>query len=124
MTAFTSKPSDTTFVEENQPITLLWDYTLVASIALARFVNVTGADREVIAIKIGSPNINVVPEYQGRFEADISITQAKLTIPTVQRSDQGKYEFDLTDDRVNTGSLLHVVDLIVQRNLYLDTFCF
>ena len=101
----------------------MWHYTLAASIALARFVNVTGADREVIATKAGSGSTNVVPKYQGRFEADISNTQARLTILEVQRSDQGKYEFDLIDSSVDAGQLNHGVDLTVQCK-YLVKFCF
>ena len=112
VTAFTSKPSDLTLVEEKKPVTLVWDYTLGGSITVARFLNVTGGGNERIASRSGGGNTSVVDKYQDRFEADISNTQARLTILTVQRSDQGKYEFDLLD--VNVDNIKHTVEVIVQ----------
>ena len=111
VTAFTSKPPNPTFVVEKQDISLVWRYTLDGTLALAKFSNVTGVTVLIgKAISLGS--VNVVLGFQQRFRADVSITQAHLTILEVQRSDQGKYEFDITPS--GSGTLSHVVEVIVQ----------
>ena len=115
VTAFTSKPPNPTFVVEKQDISLVWRYTLDGTLALAKFSNVTGVTMLIgKAISVGS--VNVEFSFPERFRADVSNTQAQLTILAVQRSDQGKYEFDITP--TGSGSLEHVVEVIVQSKYY------
>ena len=110
---FISKPSEPTDVHELENITLVWTYTLGGGIGSAEFFNVTESGSTVtIAQKFGSGNTNVAPSFQERFRADISVSQAWLTILTVQRSDQGVYRFQLSDD--NFGNLQHDVNVIVK----------
>ena len=99
------------FVVETHDVILVWNYTLDGTVALARFLNATGGGNEEIARQFqGSTSVH--SKYQERFRADISDTQARLTILKVQRSDQGKYNVDLTASV--SGSLRHVVEVIVQ----------
>ena len=110
---FISKPSEPTDVQELENITLVWTYTLGGGISSAFFLNASNPGSPVaIAQKFGSGNTNVAPSLQERFIADISVSQAWLTILTVQRSDQGVYRFQLADD--NFGNLQHDVNVIVK----------
>ena len=87
VTAFTSRPSSPVFVEETHDITLVWNYTLDGTVALAKFWNTTGGVNDEIARQFqGSTTVH--SSYQERFRADISDTQARLTILKVQRSDR------------------------------------
>ena len=95
---------------EGQNITFVWSYTLDGAIDFAKFVNNTGA-QDVIATNVGGTT-SVLPNFQKRFTADISVTQASITMLTVQRSDQGKYKFDVTASI--SGAITDVVELIVQ----------
>ena len=111
VTAFTSKPPNPTFAVEKQGISLVWRYTLDGTLTLAKFSTVTDASVLIgKAVSVGS--VNVKSSFQDRFRADASNTQAQLTILEVQRSDQGKYEFDITPS--GSGTLRHVVEVIVQ----------
>ena len=110
---FDSKPSEPSGVQEFHNITLVWTYTLGGGIGSASFSNSTGlGSLVVIAQKFGSGNTNVAPSFQERFRADVSVSQAWLTILTVQRSDQGVYRFRMEDD--NFGSLEDDVNLVVK----------
>ena len=93
-TQLISTPPDQWKVLEGQNITFVWNYTLDGTIDFAKFVNNAGAE-DVIAKNVGGTT-SVLPNFQKRFTADISVTQANITMLTVQRSDQGKYEFDVT----------------------------
>lgn len=113
VTAFGSlKPSKPSFVEEGNNITFVWNYTLDGSIGLARFVNVTDGASVPIATKFGAGNVNVLDDFKERFRADISDTLAQLTILTVQRSDRGSYEIDITTTKSDV--LGDTVKLIIQ----------
>ena len=106
---FTSKPPDPSFVLEGQNITLVWSYTLDGTFSFARFVTSGG----LIASR---PSGSATSEPSNkRFRADISDSQARLTILGVQASDQGKYEFDLTS---SSGVISHTVEVIVQCKLF------
>ena len=109
-TQLISKPPAQWKVLEEQNITFMWKYTLDGTIDFAKFVNNTGA-KDVIAKNVGGTT-SVLPNFQKRFTADISVTQAKITMLTVQRSDQGKYEFDVTASI--SGAITDEVELIVQ----------
>ena len=112
VTAFTSKPSSPFHAVETHDLTLLWNYTLDGTVALAKFVNVTGGVNVEIGRRFGDSSTTVQSGFQERLRADISDTQAWLKILRVQRSDQGQYEFDLS--ATFSGSLLHVAEVIVQ----------
>ena len=113
VTAFTSKPSSPFHAVETHDLTLLWNYTLDGTVSFAKLINVTGGGNVEIARKIDGRSTTVQPSFLERFRADISDTQAWLKILRVQRSDQGHYEFDLSASI--SGSLTHVVGVIVQR---------
>ena len=111
VTAFGSlKPSNPTFVIEWENITLKWNYTIDGSIGQAQFLNST--DESAIAAKFGDGDVNMGPNYQVRFRADISNTFSQLTILTVQRSDSGRYKLILTSSKVVT--ITNEVELKVQ----------
>ena len=97
---------------ETHDVTLVWNYTLDGTVALAKFVNVTGGENVEIGRRFGDSSTTVQSGFQERFRADILDTQARLKILRVQRSEQGQYEFDMS---VNPrGTLKHVVEVIVQ----------
>ena len=118
VTEFTSKPSNPFFVMEGQDISLVWSYTLDGSLFFAKFTNVTGGGNDEIGKKSSPGSITPRPNYQARFRAEVSNTQAQLRILSVQISDQGEYELDISATGV--GSLEHVVEVIVQCK-YLPT---
>ena len=107
---FTSEPPNPSFVLEGQNITLVWIYILDGSFSFARFINVTSGG--LIASR---PSGSATSEPRNkRFRADISDSQARLTIHGVQEADEGKYEFDLTASAV----IKHTVEVIVQCKLF------
>ena len=99
------------FVEETHDVILVWNYTLDGTVALAKFWNTAGGVNDEIARQFQG-STTVYSSYQERFRANITDTHARLTILKVQRSDQGKYEVDLTASV--SGTLRHTVELIVQ----------
>jgi len=112
VTEFTSKPSNPFFVLEGRDISLVWSYTLDGTIGSAEFFNVTGGGNDNIGKRFSPGSITPRPNYQARFRAEVSNTQAQLRILKVQISDQGKYELDIAATGV--GGLTHVVEVIVQ----------
>lgn len=110
-TAFTSRPEDQWKVEEGENITFVWSYTLDGTIDFAKFVNVTGGASIVIAKNVVGTT-SVLADFQHRFTATISVTEAKITMLAVQRSDQGRFEFDVTTS--SNTVLKDEVELIVQ----------
>ena len=110
VTQFISKPPDQWKVLAGQNITFVWRYSLDGTIDSARFVNITGGASIMILMNIVGTTI-VVPNFQQRFTANISDTEATITMLAVKRSDQGKFEFDVTTS--NGGLLHHDVELIV-----------
>ena len=109
VTQFSLKPLDQWKVLEGQNITFVWRYSLDGTIDLAKFINVTGG-AQIAKNVVGTTT--VLPNFQQRFTADISDTEATITMLAVKRSDQGKFEFDVTTS--NGGLLNHEVELIVQ----------
>ena len=97
---------------ETHDITLVWNYTLDGTVALAKFFNVTGGVNVEIGRRFGNSSTTVKSGFQERFRADISDTQAWLKIVRVQRSEQGQYAFDMSVNPI--GTLRHVVEVIVQ----------
>ena len=87
----TSSPDDPTIANETSDLTLMWKYNPVGSIIVATFL---GVGRR-IARRVGANDIMVEANYQDRFRANISDSQAWLKILRVQRSDEGRYEFRL-----------------------------
>ena len=88
-------PLDSSYVEELQEITLVWNYTLDGTLNIVSFTRDTGGGDEEIARK-QSGNTILRPGFQsGRFSADASDTQAWLKITRVQKSDQGMYGITL-----------------------------
>ena len=73
-----------------------------------KFSNITGGVVPIASRFVGSATSE--PSNK-RFRADISDSQARLTILGVQGADKGKYEFDLTS---SSGSIRHTVEVIVQ----------
>lgn len=111
VTAFGSlKPSNPSFAKEGDNITLGWNYTIDGSIGFIKFSNVTDGVTVAIATKFGAAGAVVVTD--GRFKAAMSDTLAQLTILTVQRTDDGSYEIDVTSSKV--VSVVDTVKLIVQ----------
>lgn len=80
---------------------------------LARIFNITGGIQEAIARREINGPTDVVGNYlsQGRFLANISNTQAWLKILQVQRSDRGRYAFDMAVS--GNQNLRHEVELII-----------
>lgn len=105
-------PPTPSFMEELHDITLVWNYTLDGAVLLANFLRNTGAGIEEIARKQNSMT-TVSPSFQGRFSANITNTQAWLKIVRVQRSDDGKYEFDLYLSTIGQR-LQHEVTVVVK----------
>ena len=111
VTEFISRPPDPWKVLEGQNITFLWTYTLDGTILLAKFINVTGGGN-IIAQNAGG-TVTVLANFQKRFTADISVTQAKVTMLAVQMSDdRKKFELDITTS--TSATLQDEVELIVQ----------
>ena len=105
-------PLDPSYVEEQQEITLVWNYTVDGSVDRASFTRDTGRGDEEIARK-QSGNTILRPGFpSGRFSADASETQAWLKITRVQKSDQGVYGINLTPTGI--GFLQNKVDVIVR----------
>ena len=105
-------PLDPSHVEEQQEITLVWNYTVDGSVDRASFTRDTGRGDEEIARK-QSGNTILRPGFpSGRFSADASETQAWLKITRVQKSDQGMYGINLTPTGV--GLLQNKLDMIVR----------
>ena len=98
--AFTSQPSSPSPVNEGENLTLQWNYDLVGqSVFLGIIANVTdctvGAPN--VVIKQQSSAATVQPGYEDQFRAEISDTQATLTILAVPRSETGnKYRLTIT----------------------------
>ena len=89
--SFTKVPSNPSFVDEGNNITLHWTY------------NIDGAFRDgtfslqpaiTIALKDGS-GLTVVPAYVNRVEVDTSDSEATITLLGVNRSDDGVYRYRL-----------------------------
>ena len=99
------------FVVETHDVILVWNYTPDGTVAFVKFWNTAGGVNEEIAMHFQG-STTVYSGYQERFRADITDTQARLTILKVQRSDKGKYEVALTAS--GSGSLRHMVEVIVQ----------
>ena len=97
---------------EGQNITFLWTYTLGITKVLALFANVTGGTSSSIAVSAGG-DTGALPEFQKRFTAEISDTEAKITMLAVQMSDD-KNKFKLHIAINNSASLVDYVELIVQ----------
>ena len=105
-------PPTLSFVEELHDITLVWNYTLDGTVIVATFLRNTGGGIEEIARKQNSMT-TVSPSFQGRFSANITNSQAWLKIVRVQRSDDGKYGFDLTPSTIGRR-LEHEVTMVVK----------
>ena len=105
-------PSTPSFVEELHSITLVWNYTLDGTVVLASFLRNTGGGIEEIVRKQNGMT-TVSRSFQGRFSANITNTRAWLKIVRVQRSDDGKYQFDLTPTTIGER-LQHEVTVVVR----------
>ena len=81
---------------EGRDISLVWSYTLDGTIGSAVFTNVTGGGADEIGRRFSPGSITPRRNYQVRFRAEVSNTQAQLRTLAVQISDQGKYEIDIT----------------------------
>ena len=113
MNEFISRPPDQWKVPEGENITFLWTYTFHDSINfLALFFNVTGDARIMIAGSTVDFTI-VDPNFEKRFTADISYTEAKITMLAAQMSDDRK-KFELRVRTNTSASLVDDVELIVQ----------
>ena len=112
ITEFISRPPDQWKVLEGQNITFLWTCTLDITDVLALFYNVTGGTSSLIAVSAGG-DTGALPEFQKRFTAEISDTEAKITMLAVQMSDD-KNKFKLHIATNNSASLVDYVELIVQ----------
>ena len=79
---------------------------------LALFFNVTGGTRILIASSTVDYTI-VDLNFQKRFTAEISDTEAKITMLAMQMSD-GRKKFELLIRTNTSASLVDYVELIVQ----------
>lgn len=105
-------PPTPSFIEELHDITLVWNYTLDGTVILASFLRNTGGGIKEIARKQNGMT-TVIPSFQGRFSANVTNTQAWLKIVGVQRTDDGKYEFELTPSTIGKR-LQHEVTVVVK----------
>ena len=98
---------------EGQNITFEWRYNTLSGgfFLFAKFVNVTGGAQDLIA-SISGGSTTVQPNFQKRFTADISVTQAKITMLAVQMSDDRK-KFELEVISI-FSTIRDEVELIVQ----------
>ena len=112
ITEFISRPPDQWKVLEGQNITFLWTYTLDGTILLALFFSVTGGTRILIASSTVDFTL-VELNFRKRFTAEISDTEAKITMLAVQMSDERK-KFELLIRTNTSASLVDYVELIVQ----------
>lgn len=108
-------PPTPSFIEELHDITLVWNYTLDGTVILASFLLNTGGGIKEIARKQNGMT-TVIPSFQGRFSANVTNTQAWLKIVGVQRTDDGKYEFELTPSTIGKR-LQHEVTVVVKCKL-------
>ena len=98
---------------EGQDLTLEWTYTLDGTVLLSQFFNVSVSRvAELIGKRVGQGNATYNPKYQARFRAQMTNTQAKLTILAVQRSDQSTYRVNVVP--AGSGALLNDVAVLVQ----------
>ena len=111
-TAFTTKPRNPTIVQEGKSFTLEWAYTLDGTVVIAQFFNTSGGGNDIFAKTIGTGNVTVEPDYQGRFSGQVTNTKAELTIVGMQRSELLTCRFVLT--ATGAGSLTNDVEIIVQ----------
>ena len=118
-TAFTTKPPNPTIVEEGKSFTLKWTYTLDGTVVIAQFYNITGSGNVIFAKAIGTGNVTVEPDYQGRFSGQVTNTKAELTIVGMQRSELLTCRFVLT--ATGAGSLTNDVEIIVQCKYWLNS---
>ena len=95
---------------ETSDITLVWNYSIGGTAIFARFLNVTGGGSDRTGILVDG-RVEVEAKYQDRFRANLSDSQAWLKILQVQRSDKGKYQFDLS--RTSGSPISSQLDLIV-----------
>ncbi|XP_015748651.1 PREDICTED: hemicentin-2-like [Acropora digitifera] len=86
-TAFTTKPPNPTIVQEGKSFTLKWTYTLDGTVVIAQFFNTTGGGSVLIGKAIGTGNVSLDSNYQGRFSGLVTNTKAELTIVGMQRSE-------------------------------------
>lgn len=105
-------PPTPSFIEELHDITLVWNYTLDGTVILASFLRNTGGGIKEIARKQNGMT-TVIPSFQGRLSANVTNTQAWLKIVGVQRTDDGKYEFELTPSTIGKR-LQHEVTVVVK----------
>ena len=102
--AITSRSPDPSATQEFQNITLGWNYTLSdAAFGNGQLFNATDAVSPVIiAQRFAGGNTLVILNFQQRFRAVISDTEAWLTILSVQRTDQGTYRLRVNDQGVGS----------------------
>lgn len=118
-TAFTTKPSNPTIVEEGKSFTLKWTYTLDGTVVIAQFYNTTGGGSVLIGKAIGTGNISVESDYQGRFSGQVTNTKAELTVVGLQRSELLTCRFVLTP--TISGTLTNDVEITVQCKYWLNS---
>ena len=97
---------------KGQNLILAWTYTLDGRVDSSQFTIVTtGGNESLIGKKFGPGVIRVEPEYQARFRARATKTEAELSILAVQKSDERTYRVNV----VSTGadSLVQSVVVIV-----------
>ena len=88
---------------------------------LAQFFNVTGGGNVRFGKTLGTGNITIASEYQGRFSGQVTNTKAELTILKMQRSQQLTCRFLLNP--TGSGILTSDVEIIVQCKYYLVSCC-
>jgi len=110
-TAFTTKPPNPTIVEEGKSFTLEWTYSLDGTVVIAQIYNTSGGGSVLIGMVIGTGNISVQSDYQGRFSGQVTNTKTELTVVGMQRSELLTFRFVLTP--TISGSLTNDVEIIV-----------
>ena len=110
-TAFTTKPANPTIVQEGKSFTLEWTYTLDGTLVIAQFFNTSGGGNVIFAKTIGTGNVSVEPDYQGRFSGQVTNTKAELTIVGMQRSELLTCRLALTP--TGAGSLIDIVEISI-----------
>ena len=103
---FTRNPPNPFPTLEGDNITLLWRYNLTGSFVGVVFRYIGSTATLTILDKFDVNRDAAVPKkvYQGRVQENINVTQAEITISTLQRSESGEYEIELINGERDRAS--------------------
>ena len=104
--SFKAIPPDPFYVLEGNNITFVWQYNLSGTFDRVVFQFSSSTPSRLIVIKLALNIEARVPNtfYQGRIQENINATRAEITIFTLQRSESGEYEIQVTDSNFDPAS--------------------